>query len=129
MFSPANAIYQVLIYPSMFIFLQTIGLYLAEISDKEIRGSTALITRFMFNFGILLIMCIGPSVSYTTLNYMLLALPISYFIVNLWIPESPYYCLMKGKVDAAQNVLRRIRSRNDKVSHIYFCSINMTVDI
>ncbi|XP_026317769.1 facilitated trehalose transporter Tret1-like [Hyposmocoma kahamanoa] len=92
-----------------------IGLYLAEIADKDIRGSTALITKFMYNFGILLMMCIGPSVSYTTLNYILLVLPISYFTVNLWIPESPYYCLMQGKVDAAKNVLKRIRSKNEKI--------------
>lgn len=98
------------------MIFQTVGLYLAEIADKEIRGSTALVTRFMFNFGILLMMCIGPSVSYTTLNCMLLALPFSYFTVNLWIPESPYYCLMEGKVDAAKKVLKRIRSKNEKVS-------------
>lgn len=113
----------------LMIFFQIIGLYLAEIADKDIRGSIALITRFMYNFGVLLIMCIGPSVSYTTLNYMLLALPITYFTVNLWIPESPYYCLMKGKVDAAKGVLKRIRSKNEKVSHIYFLSSNVTDDI
>lgn len=73
-------------------------------------------------------MCIGPSVSYTTLNYMLLALPISYFTVNLWIPESPYYCLMQGKVTAAKDVLKRIRSKNEKVSYIYFsCCHNFMV--
>lgn len=65
-------------------------------------------------------MCIGPFVSYTTLNYMLLALPISCFTVNWWIPESPYYCLKEGKVNDARDVLKRIKTKNGKVSHIYF---------
>ncbi|XP_049869108.1 facilitated trehalose transporter Tret1-like isoform X2 [Pectinophora gossypiella] len=90
-----------------------IALYLAEVVDKEIRGKLTLVTRFMFNFGNLLIMCIGPFVAYRTLNFMLLALPLCTIVTCWWIPESPYYLLKEGKVDEARKVLTVIRLYED----------------
>lgn len=62
-------------------------------------------------------MCVGPFVSYKTLNYMLLGLPFIHLLASFWIPESPYYCLKEGKVDNARKVLRKIRGcKDEKVS-------------
>lgn len=64
-------------------------------------------------------MCIGPFVSYTTINYMLLGLPFGYLVACLWIPESPYYCLKEGRVEEARKVLKKIRGcKDEKVSVI-----------
>ncbi|XP_028161731.1 facilitated trehalose transporter Tret1-like [Ostrinia furnacalis] len=96
----------------MFVTISTI--YLAEISDKEIRGALSVSSRFMFNFGNFLVMAVGPFVMYNTLNYMLLALPIAYFFVCWFIPETPYYSLKAGKVDQARKTLKMLRNYTDE---------------
>ncbi|CAK1595951.1 unnamed protein product [Parnassius mnemosyne] len=90
-------------------------MYLVEISYKELRGSLNVVTRFMFNFGNLLVMCIGPFLTYEVLNYSLLALPLIYLAGCWWIPESPYYHLKEGRVTAARKELSRLRNKDTKV--------------
>lgn len=97
-----------------------VGLYFAEIADKEIRGNLTLVTRFMFNFGSLLIMSIGPFVSYDTLNYLLLSLPLIFFVACWAIPESPYFYLKEGKVDAARKTLEKLRGNVDEKVFVVF---------
>ncbi|KAG6445904.1 facilitated trehalose transporter Tret1 [Manduca sexta] len=91
-----------------------IGIYLAEIADTEIRGTLSLCTRFTFHLGNLLIMCIGPFVSYETINYLMLPLPFVYFAACWWIPESPYFHLKEGKVDAARRQLVKLKCCKDE---------------
>ncbi|XP_049869096.1 facilitated trehalose transporter Tret1-2 homolog isoform X2 [Pectinophora gossypiella] len=89
-------------------------LYFTEISDKDIRGTLSLLTKIAFNFGSLLMMCIGPFLSYETLNMLLLFLPVLYLVVCWWIPESPYHYLKDGRVDAARKVLIKLRGYKDE---------------
>ncbi|XP_052759499.1 facilitated trehalose transporter Tret1-like [Galleria mellonella] len=92
------------------------SIYLAEIADKDIRGSLIVANRFFVNFGIFLVLVIGPFVSYNTINYMILALPICYFVSCWLIPETPYYYLKEEKVDKARHVLKKLRGiKNEKV--------------
>ncbi|XP_050670795.1 facilitated trehalose transporter Tret1-like [Leptidea sinapis] len=90
-----------------------VTIYIAEIADKEIRGRLVVSTRFMFNFGSLVVMCIGSFLSYAALNYCLLSMPILYFSFCIWIPESPYYYLKEGKVECARKELIRLRGSTD----------------
>ncbi|XP_013199570.1 facilitated trehalose transporter Tret1 isoform X2 [Amyelois transitella] len=90
------------------------AIYLAEIADKEIRGTLSVQSRFMLNFGSFLTLVIGPFVSYYTLNYMILSLPICYFISCSLVPESPYFYLKEGKVDDARKALIRLRGHQDE---------------
>ncbi|XP_045497154.1 facilitated trehalose transporter Tret1-like [Colias croceus] len=90
-----------------------VTIYIAEIADKEIRGRLSVGTRFMFNFGGLLMMCIGAYATYEVMNYSLLVMPVLYFTACLCIPESPYYYLKEGKEDAAKKELLRLRGRED----------------
>ncbi|CAK1547070.1 unnamed protein product [Leptosia nina] len=86
-----------------------VSIYIAEVSDKDIRGRLTVGTRFMFNFGGLLMMCVGSFATYSAINYSLLAMPVLYFSASLWIPESPYYYIMKGKTEEAKRELLRLR--------------------
>ncbi|CAG9786279.1 unnamed protein product [Diatraea saccharalis] len=90
------------------------SIYLAEISDKDIRGSLTVSSRYMFNFGNFLVMAIGPFVSYDTLNYLLLVLPVLFFIACWFIPETPYYTLKEGKVEKAKKILMTLRNFRDQ---------------
>ncbi|KAJ8730226.1 hypothetical protein PYW07_017264 [Mythimna separata] len=92
------------------------SVYLSEIADKEIRGTLTAITRFMANFGALLVLSIGSYVSYQVLSYFMIVLPICYFLACLRIPESPYYLLKEGKVDSAREALLRLSgNKNEKM--------------
>lgn len=91
-------------------------MYLVEISYKEIRGSLNVVTRFMFSFGSLLVMCVGPFLPYDTLNYCLLALPLTYLVACWWIPESPYYYFKEGRFDNARKELSKLRKKDVEVS-------------
>ncbi|KOB71243.1 Uncharacterized protein OBRU01_13454, partial [Operophtera brumata] len=89
-------------------------IYLAEISDKDLRGRLILGNRFMFSFGCMVTMAVGPFVDYQTINYSLVLLPICYFSACWWIPETPYFLLKEGKVDAARETLARLTSIRDE---------------
>ncbi|XP_045772290.1 facilitated trehalose transporter Tret1-2 homolog isoform X1 [Maniola jurtina] len=88
-----------------------VGIYLAEIADKDIRATLTVGTRFMFNFGSLLVICIGTFLSYETLNYCLLLMPGIFFVACLFIPESPYYYLKEGRVENARKSLQKFKNK------------------
>ncbi|KAJ0177090.1 hypothetical protein K1T71_007099 [Dendrolimus kikuchii] len=96
------------------LFVTVSSIYLVEIADKDIRGALSVGSRLMFNFGSFLVMSIGPFVAYQTLNFMLLALPIIYFVACWWIPETPYYFLKEGKVESARKDLQILRGYKDE---------------
>jgi hypothetical protein len=68
----------------------------------------------MFNFGNFLVLAIGPLVTYDMLNYLLLILPVVYFVACLFIPETPYYSLKDKRVDKARKVLRKLKNYHDE---------------
>ncbi|XP_047529781.1 facilitated trehalose transporter Tret1-like [Vanessa atalanta] len=90
-----------------------ISIYLAEISDKDLRGKLSVGTRFMFNFGSLLMISIGPFLSYDILNYSISVLPLIFFVACLCIPESPYFYLKEGKVEQARRALSRLKEKEN----------------
>lgn len=85
-------------------------IYLAEISDKDLRGTLSVATRFMFNFGNLIMISVGPFLSYDVLNWTILTLPFIFFTACLWVPESPYYYLKEGKVENARKSLSQLKN-------------------
>lgn len=92
-----------------------IGYYFTEIADKDVRATLQSITGFTFKFGNLIIMILGPFISYQSLNFIMIVLPIIFFIMCWWIPETPYYCLKSGNINAARRSLRILRGyKNEK---------------
>ncbi|CAB3253631.1 unnamed protein product [Arctia plantaginis] len=91
-----------------------IGYYVSEIADKDVRASLQVITSFTFKFGNLITMILGPFLSYEDLNYIMVALPIIYFVVCWWIPETPYFFLKAGNVEGAKKSLRILRRYKDE---------------
>ncbi|XP_075973341.1 facilitated trehalose transporter Tret1-like [Anticarsia gemmatalis] len=91
-------------------------IYVTEISDKEIRGSLGMTIQVMNNLGSLTVYGIGPFVSYTALNAILLSIPICYVLLCSWIPESPYYHLKNGRLEAAKKEYMRLKgTKNEKL--------------
>ncbi|KAK4875998.1 hypothetical protein RN001_012420 [Aquatica leii] len=84
--------------------------YIAEISDKEIRGCLGSVIYIMMSIGILLIYCIGPFVSIT----MSSGIGAFFIIIQLatfpFMPRSPYYLLVKNQIEEARKSLQILKS-------------------
>ncbi|RVE44472.1 hypothetical protein evm_010876 [Chilo suppressalis] len=89
-------------------------IYITEIADKEIRGALGMTVQVMNNLGGLLIYGIGPFVSYTVLNSIIVIIPVVFALLCLWLPESPYYHLKDGRVQAARKEFIFIKGRKDE---------------
>lgn len=85
-------------------------IYIGEIADKNIRGTLGTFLKLMMNFGEFYSHAIGPYVSYTIMAYCCAALPIIFFITFIWMPESPYYLLLKNRKNNAIKSLRKLRN-------------------
>lgn len=70
-------------------------IYIGEIAGDGIRGALSTFFNGMLNAGILYVYCIGPLVTYDMLTYFSLLVPCVFFVTCLWIPESPYYYVLK----------------------------------
>ncbi|EAT35815.1 AAEL012044-PA [Aedes aegypti] len=87
-------------------------IYLGEIASDPIRGSIGTLLTVMAKAGILIEYSIGPFVGFRTLAWISLAFPTSFFLLFLWMPESPYYLLSQNKDDSAKKSLSWLRKRD-----------------
>ncbi|XP_033208163.1 facilitated trehalose transporter Tret1-like [Belonocnema kinseyi] len=86
-------------------------IYLAEIAENNVRGIFMNIIQLTENGGLFLITIIAPNVSYEVLNLTTLVAPIIFCVIFLFMPESPYYCFMKGQDEKAVKILTKLRGR------------------
>lgn len=95
-------------------------IYLTEIADKEIRGSLGMFVQVMNNTGSLVVYSVGPFVSYTSLNLIVLSFSVFFAIICLWIPETPYYHLVNGRLAEAKKQFMIIKgTKNETVCELY----------
>ncbi|XP_050346330.1 facilitated trehalose transporter Tret1-like isoform X1 [Nymphalis io] len=90
-------------------------IYLTEIADKDIRGSLGMLVQVMNNLGSLVIYSVGPFVSYTILNLIVLSLSLFYGLICFWVPESPYYYLANGRLAEAKKEFMIIKGTKDEL--------------
>nr|BAI83428.1 sugar transporter 14 [Nilaparvata lugens] len=91
-------------------------MYLGEIASVEVRGAISTISTGALWGGSLLMFIVGPLVSYQWLNTIGAIFPIIFFMTFLWIPESPYGCLMRNKVEEARKSLQWLREGADQLT-------------
>ncbi|KAG7191064.1 hypothetical protein KM043_007106 [Ampulex compressa] len=109
------------LYASRFISGLGVGIvyvicpmYLGEIADKEIRGALGSFIKLMVTFGELYAHAVGPFVSYACLSYACAVIPVLFFLTFVWMPESPYYLLMKNQPKRAMKSLKTLRPNVDE---------------
>lgn len=102
-------------------------IYITEIADKEIRGALGMLVQVMNNVGSLIMYGIGPFVSYTALNTIVLTIPIVYVLACTWIPESPYYHLKDGRSAAARKEFMILKGTKDEM--VIICTYRFYVSI
>lgn len=85
------------------------AMYLGEIAHHQIRGALVVLINQMMSIGILLAYSVGPWVSRQALAGVGLSLPIIFALIFIWMPESPYFLVMKKRTEAAEKSLTWLR--------------------
>ncbi|XP_012282089.1 facilitated trehalose transporter Tret1 [Orussus abietinus] len=88
-------------------------MYLGEIASVKLRGAVGAAVSFMFNLGIFFAFLVGPYLSVPALSSVFLGISVA-FVVSFWfMPESPYYLAMVGRVEEAEEALEKLRGKSD----------------
>ncbi|XP_050520686.1 facilitated trehalose transporter Tret1-like isoform X2 [Daktulosphaira vitifoliae] len=90
-----------------------VPVFLGEIAGVKIRGALSSVFAIHLAGGFLFEAIIGPYVSFKSLNLITAIIPTLFLIMFIWVPESPYYLLKKGRRDEAAKCLRWYRNGND----------------
>ena len=99
----------------------TAPLYLAEVAPENIRGAMISLYQLMITTGILVAFLSDTAFSYTgNWRWMLgiIAIPGVLFLLGLFfLPESPRWLMMRGRKQAATDVLQKLRGDAEHVSN------------
>lgn len=90
--------------------------YLAEIAEVDIRGALGTIFTASVSLGISYDYIFGAFLSYQGLNVANLVIPIVFGVAYFFIPESPYFLVMKGRETRAMgnlSICRQLPTSND----------------
>lgn len=88
----------------------TTTIYVAEISEKQIRGFLCNVLTIMMLLGMLLIYSIAPYASIFVSSSIAAGLLLLQLTTFSFMPESPYYLLMKNRKEQARRSLEWLRS-------------------
>lgn len=90
-------------------------MYISEIADKKVRGFLGSSIYVMMLVGILIIYSVAPFASIPISS----AVGCSFLVVQLFVfpfmPESPYYLVSKGKIEAAKKSLQKLRATRKNI--------------
>ncbi|KAH0555190.1 facilitated trehalose transporter Tret1-like isoform X1 [Cotesia glomerata] len=89
-------------------------MYIGEIADKKIRGALGTFIKLMVTFGELYSHAVGPFTGFHELTCACLLIPLVFFMTFIWMPESPYYLVMKGKHQEAEDSLKTLKRYSTK---------------
>lgn len=75
----------------------------------EIRGPLGAVSNFCMSIGTLMTFIIGPLVDYEMLTLFGLVVALIFIVPFYFVPESPYFYIMKGRRKDAATALQRLR--------------------
>lgn len=85
-------------------------MYLGEISHPNIRGLLGSVLQVSFVFGLLVYDILGSLVSLKIATYVAATIPILQLVTFAFMPESPYYLIMKEKNKEAERSLMKLNN-------------------
>uniref|UniRef100_A0A1B6M7A0 Major facilitator superfamily (MFS) profile domain-containing protein n=1 Tax=Graphocephala atropunctata TaxID=36148 RepID=A0A1B6M7A0_9HEMI len=89
-------------------------IYIGEIADPKLRSSLMTFNHLMRNFGVLLVYMVGPYISYSMLAVSCMTLTVLFILMFSFMPESPYYLIMKNRDKEAYKSLNWLRGGKGK---------------
>ncbi|XP_015836891.1 facilitated trehalose transporter Tret1-like [Tribolium castaneum] len=87
--------------------------YIGEIADPEIRGSLGTLVTIFSLSGFLFINIVGSYVTIQTSSWISATIPVLFLLTFIWMPESPYYLVMIGECDQAEQTLAKLKGTRD----------------
>uniref|UniRef100_A0A182KGI5 Facilitated trehalose transporter Tret1 n=1 Tax=Anopheles christyi TaxID=43041 RepID=A0A182KGI5_9DIPT len=103
-------------------------LYVCEIATAQRRGSLGSLVQVSMTLGMLLVYSTGPYVSYTTMQYVLLAVPLLFCATFSQMPETPHYYVAHGRYADASRALEYLRGECIEELQDEFGSIQRSVE-
>lgn len=88
-------------------------MFMGEISTPKVRGTWGNLNTISVYFGIFLMNIIGSYLNVIESSYVCLSLPLTFLLLMLTIPESPYYYMMKNQYTCAKNSLKFLRGKEN----------------
>lgn len=90
-------------------------LYVSEVAQDNVRGSMGFATQSMYWLGTLFEISVGPYVTFDTLAAISAIFPLLFIVTFVWMPETPYYYLLKDRIDDATKSLTSLRPKNTDI--------------
>ncbi|XP_037811226.1 facilitated trehalose transporter Tret1-like [Lucilia sericata] len=87
-----------------------IPVYTTEISEDRVRGKLGTLLVLSCNIGILFAFILGNYFSYDIAAWILSALPLTFLITFIFLPESPQYFINKNNIKEAEKSLCYFRN-------------------
>ncbi|XP_015588166.1 facilitated trehalose transporter Tret1 [Cephus cinctus] len=84
-------------------------IYLGEIADKNIRGALGTFLKMSTNVGTLFVTTVGAYLPYWELNLVAMSVPLAFIVTFVFMPETPYYYLIRGRDEDAERSLMTLR--------------------
>lgn len=91
------------------IILCVIPVYASEVASKEVRGALGTLLQIFSSVGTVIILSVGPFISYFELNLMLTLFVLATSIPTIFLPDSPNFLFSKGRPEESKNVLIFLR--------------------
>ncbi|XP_017771649.1 PREDICTED: facilitated trehalose transporter Tret1-2 homolog [Nicrophorus vespilloides] len=91
--------------------LTVMAMYIGEIAEPQVRGTLGSYISLTLRIGMLFINVIGSYFTIEMSSLICLVLPVLFLSTFVFMPETPYYLLMKGNVYAARRSLRFLRRK------------------
>lgn len=83
--------------------------YIGEVTTPKIRGTWGNCLALYLYFGEAMINAVGGYTSIKTCAWICLVFPLLFLCTYSFMPETPYYLVMKGRKEEAYNVLKKLR--------------------
>lgn len=90
-------------------------MYVGEIAEDDIRGKLGNCMTVMFDSGSLFLYSVAPWISIQSMAQIGSIFPIILFMLIIFMPETPYYLLMKDKIPKAKESLQLLRQYSSNI--------------
>lgn len=97
-------------------FCVTAPMYTTEIAEIALRGIMGCFFQLWIVHGILYGFGVGALCKPIVVNVLCGILPIVFFIIFFWMPESPVFLVQKGKTEQAEKSMKWLRGNDADIS-------------
>ncbi|KAK5640762.1 hypothetical protein RI129_009309 [Pyrocoelia pectoralis] len=87
-------------------------MYIGEISEKDARGRLVTVQSVLSVIGNVIVLIVGPFINYYDLILLCGIFPAIYLVLFFFMPETPFFLVKIGNIDAARQNVRKLWQRN-----------------